>query len=380
MASGNNIKKLLALDSSIRSTTDPNQAVERLDGGKIRIFFNDGNFIARKNSVNNTNGEVKGIWYFVGNNNYQIKYPLNGVTKVYNFKTNSFTDIKDLPPPNPILQKLMKIDDCIKRTKFNNTVFCSFKDDGENLYWVFWSDGDFRQRKDRYDNREGQRVGTWKLIGENDYQITRDGQTWNFSGTDGWVDIKKGTTWRDVTFTLADVAAGKAVLKRGDKGPAVEELQKLMIQMNLSKVSKSGQPDGKFGKLTELSIRQFQGEMAYGEQDGKVGKTTLKRMYYVYNYDPDKEVDDVQTGEPADVNYLRNPIKLDLGPVPEIPKRTQTPPDDTQNVTTDTKQPELTLPNDEPTTQPKQKLALTPKVVQENIKKIVSENLKSLLK
>jgi hypothetical protein len=103
-------------------------------------------------------------------------------------------------------------------------------------------------------------------------------------------------------------------------------------------------------------------------------------MYYVYNYDPDKEVDDVQTGEPADVNYLRNPIKLDLGPVPEIPKRTQTPPDDTQNVTTDTKQPELTLPNDEPTTQPKQKLALTPKVVQENIKKIVSENLKSLLK
>jgi peptidoglycan hydrolase-like protein with peptidoglycan-binding domain len=378
MASSNNIKKLLGIDGSIKSTTDPNQAIERLGGGVIRLFYNDGNFISRKNNVNNANGQVKGIWYFVGNNNYQIKIKIDGKTNVFDFKTNKTTTFE---PPNPNLQKLIDIDSNIDITRNSDMVVDKYFENGKTYYWIYWADGDWRGRTDRFDNKENQNIGTWKLISDDVYQITDTeyNEVWN-SNDRKWVKIKKGATWRDVTFTLADVAAGKAVLKKGDRGPAVEELQKLMIQMNLSKVSKSGQPDGKFGKLTELSIRQFQGEMKYGEQDGKVGKNTLNRMYYVYNYDPDKEVDDVQTGEPADVNYLRNPIKLDLGPVPEIPKRIQTSPDDTQNVTTDTKQPELTLPNAEPTTQPKQKLALTPKVVQENIKKIVSENLKSLLK
>ena len=381
VGNGENIQKLIDIDDRIKETTNPNQGTSYYETQskktRVRIFFNDGKYINREGNVNNKNNEIRGIWYFRGDDNYQIKYGDGGVTKVYDFKKGTSTQVADTPPVttqtstvttqtstgvNPILQKLMKIDDCIKRTKFNNTVFCSFKDDGENLYWVFWSDGDFRQRKDRYDNREGQRVGTWKLIGENDYQITRDGQTWNFSGTDGWVDIKKGTTWRDVTFTLADVAAGKAVLKRGDKGPAVEELQKLMIQMNLSKVSKSGQPDGKFGKLTELSIKQFQGEMAHGEQDGKVGKKTLNRMYYVYNYDPDKEVDDEQPQAPATSD------KYSPQGVPDDAYNTQTPPDETQNTTPETQQPE----------QPRKKLVLTPKVIQENEEKIVSPKVKSL--
>ena len=139
-----------------------------------------------------------------------------------------------------------------------------------------------------------------------------------------------------------------------------------MIQMNLSKVSKSGKPDGKYGKLTELSIRQFQGEMKYGEQDGKVGERTLKRMYYVYNYDPDKEVDDeqpqVSTGDDSP-EFLQS--QLDAQSAGEVkPTTSQAAPT----------QPETPI-------QTKKKPNITPDALNEgDVKKIVSENLKSLLK
>lgn len=277
------------------------------------------------------------------------------------------------------LQKLMKIDSTIKKTTSPDQAINRFTDTNLNkkFVWIFFSDGNWRQRANSVNNKVGESIGKWYFTdNEKNYQIKSEttNEVWN-SNDGKWVKPNSPSkTWKEVTFTLEDVLAGKAVLKKGDKGPAVEELQKLMIQMNLSKVSKSGQPDGKFGKLTELSIKQFQGEMAHGEQDGKVGKKTLNRMYYVYNYDPDKEVDDEQPQAPATSD------KYSPQGVPDDAYNTQTPPDDTQNVTTDTKQPELVLPNAEPTTQPKQKLVLTPKVVQEDIKKIVSENLKSLVK
>jgi hypothetical protein len=93
--------------------------------------------------------------------------------------------------------------------------------------------------------------------------------------------------------------------------------------------------------------------MPYGEQDGKVGQRTLKRMYRVYNYDPDLEVDDEQ---------------------PETPTGGENPNDGTLKTT------QAPAPQTTQAQEPEEKLVLTPKNLQENIKKIVYENLKSLLK
>ena len=274
VGNGENIQKLIDIDDRIKETTNPNQGTSYYETQskktRVRIFFNDGKYINREGNVNNKNNEIRGIWYFRGDDNYQIKYGDGGVTKVYDFKKGTSTQVADTPPVTtqtstgikPIFQKLMKIDGDIKKTTSPDQVVRRIDDN----IWIFWSDGNFRIRYSSINSKDGEWSGRWRLIGENDYEITKsDGYKFLYSRGE-WVrgestssSGSSGKTWRDVTFTLADVAAGKAVLKRGDKGPAVEELQKLMIQMNLSKVSKSGQPDGKFGKLTELSIKQFQG-------------------------------------------------------------------------------------------------------------------------
>ena len=359
------LQKLMKIDSTIKKTTSPDQVIYTSDDkSQIFIFFSDGNFRLRSNSVNDKNGEITGRWKFLGNDSYQINTS-DGDVYTYSEGWKGVPATSETAGGKLDLQKLMKIDGNIKKTTSPDQVVRRIDDN----IWIFWSDGNFRLRYSSINNKDGEWRGRWRLIGDNDYELTKsDGYKFLYSRGE-WVrgestssSGSSGKTWRDVTFTLADVAAGKAVLKRGDKGPAVEELQKLMIQMNLSKVSKSGKPDGKFGKLTELSIKQFQGEMAHGEQDGKVGKKTLNRMYYVYNYDPDKEVDDEQPQAPATSD------KYSPQGVPDDAYNTQTPPDETQNTTPETQQPE----------QPRKKLVLTPKVVQENEKKIVSPKVKSL--
>lgn len=329
---GQNIKKLLSIDSELQATTSPNQALKVYKGqggDRIRIFFNDGRFVSRTNlnNINDKTGETSGIWYFVGNDNYQVKlYGEN--TRIIDFKKgNNVVKVSDNPftppapqtqgsSPKPILQKLMKIDEYIKKTTSPDQVVRRLDNDAKEIF-IFYSDGNFRLRYSSINNKNKEYRGTWKLIGDNDYQIyTDDGDVYTRS-KNGWKNNEttpssgtSGKTWNEVSFTLDDVLKGKAVLKRGDKGPAVVELQKLMIKMNFSKVSKSGEPDGYFGKLTELSIRQFQNEMPYGEQDGKVGKKTLSRMLYVYNYDPDKEVDDVETPK-TQADFLPKDIPSD---------------------------------------------------------------------
>jgi hypothetical protein len=189
------LQKLISLLPSIRRTTNPDQAVFRGKDKSVFTYYSNGKYEQRDGG--SVNGPIidKGKWYFVGDDNYQMvsdKVDDNGNFMVWNFKTGErgWTTVKSSNPQGMLnLQKLMKIDVSIEKTKFSDTVFCSFKEDGKNRYWIFWSDGDWRQRNDRFDNREGQDVGTWKLIGENDYQITSNGKTWNFSGTNDWVDI-----------------------------------------------------------------------------------------------------------------------------------------------------------------------------------------------
>jgi hypothetical protein len=396
VGNGKNIQKLIDIDDRIKETTDPNQAIRyhQTQRGvtRVKIFFNDGRYLSREGTVNNRNNEITGTWYFRGDDNYQVKYGDGGVTRLFDFKSGMATQVADTPPVttqtatgiNPILQKLMKIDENIKKTTSPDQVVRRLEGDNKNI-WIFYSDGNFRLRFGSVNNKNKEFTGRWKFIGENDYQInTNDGDEW-LKSRDTWKSAEtnavSGKTWRDVTFTLADVAAGKAVLKKGDKGPAVEELQKLMIQMNLSKVSKSGQPDGKFGKLTELSIRQFQGEMKYGERDGKVGKTTLNRMYYVYNYDPDKEVDDEQTQVPTgddSPEFLQS--QLDSQNANKVNSTTSSQPA-TQTTTAQPAQvPQAAPTQPETPTQTKKKPNITPDALnEEDIRKIVSENLKSLV-
>lgn len=319
VGNGENIKKLISIDGDVEETTSPNQGVKVVKtkgGDRIRIFFNNGRYVSRKNlnNINDKTDEITGIWYFVGGDNYQIKYYNDNKTEVYDFKAKNIIKVSDKPftPPSPktqgssskpILEKLMKIDSTIKKTTSPDQVI--YRSNVGGIH-IFYSDGNFRYRTSSVNNKKDELTGRWKFLGNDSYQInTNDDDVYIYGK--GWESNKissssgtMGKTWDEVTFTLEDVLAGKAVLKRGMKGKAVEDLQKLMIDMNLSKVSKSGKPDGKYGKLTELSIRQFQGEMRHGEQDGKVGERTLKRMYYVYNYDPDKEVDDEQPQMPLD--------------------------------------------------------------------------------
>ncbi|HSN98069.1 MAG TPA: peptidoglycan-binding protein, partial [Candidatus Nanopelagicales bacterium] len=72
--------------------------------------------------------------------------------------------------------------------------------------------------------------------------------------------------------TIEQVARGEGELRRGDRGPAVLELQR--------KLNRAGYPvveDGVFGQETENAVKQFQRDN-YLADSGRVGKTTWERL------------------------------------------------------------------------------------------------------
>jgi len=311
--------------------------------------------------------------------NYNVSLKKQGINlgtlSDFETKYGTVTTVPTETQNTNVIDKLIKIDNTLRKTATPNLVTWTSND--KKRIWIFWADGDWRERKNDKNNRVGQIEGKWSFEGNVYKIVASNGDVFIYKK--GWKRVsgdpnKKGNTWRNVTFTLADVAAGKAVLKIGDRGPAVEELQKLMIKMNFSKVSKSGQPDGKYGKLTRLSILQFQGEMPYGQQDGKVGRITLNRMYRVHNYDPDLEVDDVQTNSGTPQGTTTQTPTPQATTVPQsVPTPQAATVPQAAPVGVDTPQaPKLTKP----------RLGITPDVdnLNESIKKIVSRNLKSLIK
>lgn len=66
-----------------------------------------------------------------------------------------------------------------------------------------------------------------------------------------------------------DVAAGRASLKLGDQGAAVQKAQSLL--------GKGVAPDGKYGDGTERAVRSFQKEHSLSV-DGKIGKNTWRAL------------------------------------------------------------------------------------------------------
>lgn len=81
---------------------------------------------------------------------------------------------------------------------------------------------------------------------------------------------KAGDTTPEVSRPL-----GSEILRNGDEGAAVKELQSLLIQIGYD-LGKWG-ADGDFGDATEMAVRKFQQDHGC-EVDGKVGPETLKAL------------------------------------------------------------------------------------------------------
>lgn len=77
---------------------------------------------------------------------------------------------------------------------------------------------------------------------------------------------------------------GDRVLRNGDEGPDVKELQSLLIQLEYD-CGKWG-ADGDFGDATEMAVRNFQTNEDL-EVDGIVGKKTLDALYDQFSDPPE---------------------------------------------------------------------------------------------
>ena len=83
-----------------------------------------------------------------------------------------------------------------------------------------------------------------------------------------------------INENIESVLTGGKVLRKGSKGPDVEKLQKLLIEMGYDLgdfgPNKDG-VDGSFGPTVDKIVRDFQGKNGL-TVDGKVGKNTLSSM------------------------------------------------------------------------------------------------------
>jgi len=86
-----------------------------------------------------------------------------------------------------------------------------------------------------------------------------------------------------INENIESVLEGGKVLRKGSRGPDVEKLQKLLIEMGYDLgefgPNKDG-VDGSFGPTVDKIVREFQGQNDL-KVDGKVGKDTLSKMISV---------------------------------------------------------------------------------------------------
>jgi hypothetical protein len=106
------------------------------------------------------------------------------------------------------------------------------------------------------------------------------------SGTSGGSGTS-GTSggFQETTLTVEDLKSGQTV-SMGKKGSVVGEIQKLLIGKGYKDVSKSGEPDNMFGRMTKTQVEKFQTENKNdkGEQlkkDGIVGPETINALLKV---------------------------------------------------------------------------------------------------
>jgi len=94
-----------------------------------------------------------------------------------------------------------------------------------------------------------------------------------------------GFSWKETTLTIEDLKNGKTV-SMGMKGDIVSKIQQLLIDKGYTNISKSGEPDNLFGRLTKAQVEKFQTENKNdkGEslkKDGIVGPETIKALLKV---------------------------------------------------------------------------------------------------
>ena len=94
-----------------------------------------------------------------------------------------------------------------------------------------------------------------------------------------------GFSWKETTLTIEDLKNGRTV-SMGMKGDVVGKIQELLIGKGYKDVSKSGKPDGMFGRMTKTQVEKFQTENKNdkGEslkKDGIVGPETIKALLKV---------------------------------------------------------------------------------------------------
>jgi murein L,D-transpeptidase YcbB/YkuD len=104
-------------------------------------------------------------------------------------------------------------------------------------------------------------------------------------GTSGTSGGSGGFTWKDTNLTVDDLKSGKTV-SVGMRGPIVKQIQELLIGKGYKEVSKSGEPDSMFGRMTKAQVEKFQTENKNekGEQlkkDGIVGRETITALLKV---------------------------------------------------------------------------------------------------
>lgn len=159
--------------------------------------------------------------------------------------------------------------------------------------WIFsknyyWSQYNTELKKKEFE-------GKWECTGDSSFGIISNNKQWLSSDSLGWVDIAEpttepptdtstggGFTWKDVNLTIDDLKSGKTV-SMGMRGSIVGEIQKLLIGKGYKEVSKSGQPDNMFGRMTKAQVEKFQLENKddKGNQlkkDGIVGPKTINAL------------------------------------------------------------------------------------------------------
>jgi hypothetical protein len=188
---------------------------------------------------------------------------------------------------NPIFSCIEKKEekDGTKITRGKN--FIMFKAD-EKTFWAF-------NKYKKWQQIVGGKVvhrGSWLCNGDSEYFIYSGDEVYS-SKIYRWVpysgpqpDDKKPSspkpTWKETTLTIEDLKNGKTV-SIGMKGDVIGEIQKLLISAGYKEISKSGEPDNLFGRLTKTQVKKFQSENKddKGEQlkdDGIVGTKTINAL------------------------------------------------------------------------------------------------------
>lgn len=129
--------------------------------------------------------------------------------------------------------------------------------------------------------------GTWKCDGDKDYIINTDDGDEFSSKDDKWKGIPDPNTNTNnnnsnnpglvnTTLTGDELKAGKFV-KIGMKGKIVGDIQRLLIKLGYTDISKSGNPDDIFGRRTKASVVEFQRNNQI-KDNGAVGPETWPKL------------------------------------------------------------------------------------------------------